>query len=245
MANFAIAAKGSEMETTYTIIGADGQQYGPISLEQVKAWVGERRITPETKVMRSDIKSWLPAAQYTELGVEQQAGGAAVATAMAPPQRLAAAPNVAEMTLARRVRLGARWFFWIAGLSLVNTVLAMSKTGMVFVVGLGVTQFIDGFTGAMGSQAPAIGLVLNVIVAGIFASFGVFAAKGHIWSFIVGMILYLMDALLILGVSLWAKADLPVLELGFHAFALFCLFAGLKAAMELKRLTGGLAIQPD
>ena len=231
------------MENTYTIIGADGQQYGPISLEQLKAWAGERRITPETKVMRSDIKSWLPAAQYTELGVEQQAGGTAIAVATAPPPGLAASPNVTAMTLARRVRLGARWFYWIAGLSLVNSVMAMSKAGIVFVVGLGVTQFIDGFTGAMGSQAPAIGLVLNIIVAGIFASFGIFAAKGQIWSFIVGMILYLMDALLILGVSLWAKADLPVLELGFHAFALFCLFAGLKAALELKRLTAGLGMR--
>ena len=232
------------METTYTIIGADGQQYGPISLEQIKAWAGEHRITPETKVLRSDIKSWLPAAQYTELGMEQSAAaGPAVAVATAPPQRLAAAPNVAAMTLARRVRLGARWFYWIAGFSLVNTVLAMSKAGIMFVVGLGITQLIDGFARAMGSQAPVIGLVLNIIVAGIFASFGVFATKGHIWSFIAGMILYLMDALLILGVSLWAKANLPVLELGFHAFVLFCLFTGLKAAMELKRLNRGLAMQ--
>ncbi len=60
------------METTYTIIGADGQQYGPISLEQLKGWVAERRVNPETKILRSDINSWLPAAQYTELGMAQQ-----------------------------------------------------------------------------------------------------------------------------------------------------------------------------
>jgi hypothetical protein len=42
------------MEITYKIIGTDGLQYGPIALEQLKLWVGEGRISRETKVLRSD-----------------------------------------------------------------------------------------------------------------------------------------------------------------------------------------------
>ena len=39
---------------------------------------------------------------------------------------------------------GANWFYWIAGLSLVNTILLYTGSEWVFVVGLGVTQLIDG-----------------------------------------------------------------------------------------------------
>src|SRR5260221_8605484 len=62
----------NDMETTYTIIGADGQQYGPISLEQLKAWVAERRANPETKTFQSHTKSWAPAAPNTEIGMCQR-----------------------------------------------------------------------------------------------------------------------------------------------------------------------------
>lgn len=233
------------METTYTIIGSDGQQYGPISLEQLKAWVGEKRVNPETKVLRSDMNSWLPAAQYTELGMAQQVQPVAAAS----PPTFAAAPNVAGpagiagtpagAVLIRRVHRSAMWFYWIAGLSVINTLIAMSKAGLVFVVGLGTTQIIDGIASGMESGGMAVALVLDAIVAGVFVLFGVFAKKGHSWSFLVGMILYALDGALMLGLSLIAKADLPILALGFHGYVLFILFMGWKANMQLNAMARG------
>jgi hypothetical protein len=236
------------METTYTIIGADGQQYGPISLEQLKGWVAERRVNPETKVLRSDINSWLPAAHYTELEMTPQVQ----AMAASAPATFAAAPNVAGApgmagvagtpagaALIRRAHSSARWFYWIAGLSMINTFIAMSKAGLVFVVGLGTTQIIDGVASGMGSGGMAVALVLNTIVAGVFVMFGIFSVKGHAWSFLVGMILYALDGALIMGLSLLAKADLPILALGFHGYVLFLLFIGWKANMELNRMSRG------
>jgi len=233
------------METTYTIIGADGQQYGPISLEQLKGWVAERRVNPETKILRSDINSWLPAAQYTELGLAQQIQPVAASA----PQTFAAAPNMSGMAglagtpagaaLMARIHRSASWFFWIAGLSIINTLVAMSKAGFVFVVGLGTTQIIDGFANAMGSGGLAVALVLDAIVAGVFILFGVFARKGHSWSFLVGMILYALDGALLMGLSLVAKADLPILALAFHGYVLFILFIGWKACMALNAMARG------
>jgi len=226
------------METTYTIIGADGQQYGPISLEQLKGWVAERRVNPETKILRSDINSWLPAAQYTELGMAQQIQPVAASA----PQTFATAPNVAGAAgaaLIRRAHASARWFYWIAGLSVINTLIAMSKAGLVFVVGLGTTQIIDGIASRMESGGMAVALVLDAVVAGVFVLFGVFAKKGHSWSFLVGMILYALDGALILGLSLLAKADLPILALGFHGYVLYLLFMGWKASMELNAMARG------
>ncbi|MDB6020369.1 MAG: hypothetical protein JWQ04_226 [Pedosphaera sp.] len=206
------------METTYTMIGADGLQYGPITLDQLRAWVGEGRVTGDTRILRSDTKAWLQASQYVELGLPQ------VATASPPP--LSTSPAMmADPALERRARLGARWFFWIAGLSLVNTFMAMSRKGVVFVVGLGVTRFIDAFGRQAGGDGT-IALVINVLIAGLFALFGVFAFKRQSWSFIVGMVLYAMDALLAYMVSGW-------LGLGFHLFVLFWIFQGLQACFRL------------
>ena len=205
------------METNYTMIGADGLQYGPVTLDQLKGWIGEGRITNDTKILRSDTNSWLAASNYGELGL-----------APAAPTALAARPAVmgGDPALERRVRLGARWFLWIAALSLVNTFMAASGKGFVFLIGLGVTQVIDGMTANMGSNAMT-GVVFNVIVAGIFALFGVFAWRRQSWSFIAGMIFYALDALIFLKAASW-------IGLGFHVFVLYWLFMGLKANNQLK-----------
>jgi hypothetical protein len=97
------------METTYAMIGSDGQQYGPVTLAQIKTWILEGRIGAETKVWRSDTNSWLPAAQYVELGLGQSAPVSAPGVIRAP------ASDTYDPMLERRARSGARWFYWIAG----------------------------------------------------------------------------------------------------------------------------------
>lgn len=55
------------METTYKIIGGDGHEYGPVMLEELKSWVRDGRIGRHTHIWRSDVGTWLAAAQYQEL----------------------------------------------------------------------------------------------------------------------------------------------------------------------------------
>ncbi len=162
-------------------------------MEQLKTWVGEGRITPQTNILRNDTNSWLPAAQYTELGLAQTAS----------PATLAPAVPGSDPALERRIRMSGRWFYWIAALSLINSFMSMSKQGIVFVVGLGVTQMVDGFASRLDSNGTTIGLALNVVIAGVFAMFGLFAWKRQSWAFIVGMILYVLDASLFLMSSMW------------------------------------------
>ena len=134
-----------------------------------------------------------------------------------------------------QLKAGASWFYWIAGLSLVNSVIALwgdeSRGG--FVIGLGITQFIDGLGLLVAEKAEVLGKVvaiaLDVIVAGLFVLFGVFARKQYKWAFIVGMVLYGLDALLFLLVS-------DFLSIGFHVFALFFIYAGYKAMSKLSML---------
>lgn len=58
------------METNYKIIGGDGREYGPVTLEEIKAWIRDGRIGHQTQVWRSDLGSWLAASQYQEFQPE-------------------------------------------------------------------------------------------------------------------------------------------------------------------------------
>lgn len=212
------------MEINYTMIGADGAQYGPITLEQLRAWINEGRVVHDTKILRSDTNQWLSASQYPELGLAQ------ATVAPTPPPFAAVNPVSANRmmnpVLVRRAQQGARWFFWIAGLSIINSLVANSRHGIVFVVGLTATQFIDAI-GAQMNSGSNVALVLNFIIAGIFVLFGVFAMRRQNWSFIAGMVLYALDAFLALAVKTW-------LGFGFHIFVLFWIFQGLQANIQLK-----------
>jgi hypothetical protein len=143
--------------------------------------------------------------------------------------------TIDRLTLESQLQSGAGWFIWIAGLSLVTSILWHVGSGMGFMFGLGITQVIDGFALAASEDVATpmikvIALVLDVMVAGIFALFGVFAKKEQQWAFIVGMLLYVLDALIFLLVR-------DFLSLGVHAFALFCIFKGFKACRELNRMS--------
>lgn len=139
----------------------------------------------------------------------------------------------AYMAVESQAKSGADWFFWIAALSIINSVIVLSGSNWSFVVGLGVTQIIDAIGGAfaddLGNVAKIVALVLDVMAAGLFALFGVFARKKHAWSFIAGMSLYALDGLLFLLVK-------DFLSMAFHAYALYCIYKGFTSAKTLKTL---------
>jgi hypothetical protein len=218
------------METTYRIVGSDGKEYGPVTLEQLQAWSKEGRVTPTTQVARSDVNAWLPASNYSELGLAGGAGGTAAASVVQAPPATGVPDELAEMH--KRVRSGGSWFYWVAGLSLINSFAALSGSNWGFIFGLQITQEIDHFARETGGNAKAIAMVLDVLAAGVLVLFGVFACKRHVWAFITGMVLYGADALLTVFAQYW-------LGVAFHAWVLFTLFVGLKAALQINRATAG------
>lgn len=58
------------MQTDYKIIGGDGVEYGPATLEELRGWIRDGRVAGMTQVWRSDLAGWSPAARYAELGGE-------------------------------------------------------------------------------------------------------------------------------------------------------------------------------
>ena len=83
-----------------------------------------------------------------------------------------------KIKIENQFRSGANWFFWIAGLSLVNSVILLTGSQWDFIVGLGITQIIDtiGLVIAeeIGIAGKIIAGVFDIIAAGIVVLFGVF-----------------------------------------------------------------------
>lgn len=165
-------------------------------------------------------------------GLVTAVGGEEVYIGTAAPQSLV--PNftirqAGPMLVDPRVKSGANWFFWIAGLSIVNIIIFRLGIELTFLIGLAGTVFVEGFGIALAEELPgsatlvmALTLLAEILVAGIFVVFGILARKGLRWAFIVGMVLYALD-----GVVWLLFGDyLPAV---FHLLGLYGLFTGLRA----------------
>lgn len=130
-------------------------------------------------------------------------------------------------------KAGANWFFWIAGLSLINSIILLAGGQWSFIIGLGITQIIDTFglmaAEKIGFTGNIIAFIFDIMAAGIFILFGVLSRKGYGGAFVIGMILYVLDGMLFLLVQ-------DYLSIGFHVFALFFIYGGFKANKTLKHM---------
>jgi hypothetical protein len=129
------------------------------------------------------------------------------------------------------VLAGANWFIWIAGLSLVNSVLFIAGSNWSFFLGLGATRFVDDFGDIVitGTNGHVLALAVDIVIAGIFVGLGLVSRNGALWSFIVGTVLLVLDALLLAAVTDWGAV-------AFHGLALFFVIRGLQASRRLTAL---------
>lgn len=129
------------------------------------------------------------------------------------------ASTMADPKLEQRLTSGASWFFWIAGTSILNSIITHSGGKWSLLIGLGLTQLVD----ATFTMAPA--LSLDLLIAGVFVAFGVFAHRRQGWAFMAGLIVYALDGLLLLTVADW-------LGTAMHALGLFYISLGYGAYRE-------------
>jgi hypothetical protein len=79
----------------------------------------------------------------------------------------------------------------------------------------------------MGIQL--FGLGISVIISGFVVLFGVLARRRVQWAFIVGMVLYALDGMILLTAGDWLGAI-------FHAWVLIGLMTGFQACRKLDAL---------
>jgi len=139
--------------------------------------------------------------------------------------------------LLRRVKLGANNYYWIAGLSVINSLIAIFGNDTRFVIGLAITQVIDalasimseGTTGNLRASILTLGFILDMVIAGMFVLFGIFASRGKRWAFWTGVVLYAVDTLLLLAV-------MDIFGIAFHIYLLWGVVSGLVALHKLDKI---------
>jgi hypothetical protein len=138
-----------------------------------------------------------------------------------------------KLTLESKVRNGTNWFFWIGGLSIVNTLVYFFGGTFTFVIGLGATQFVDGFMSALAQDlgpgwnvARLLGLVIDICISGVFFLFGYLGRQRRPWAVIIGIVLYALDGVLLL-------TFLDFIGAGFHLIALLSIAKSIKAINDL------------
>ncbi len=76
----------------FNIIGADGKQYGPVSVEQLRSWLTQGRINAQTRIQAVGTEEWRPARDVPELASLFQSSGV-VSSGTAPPVLKAPKPD--------------------------------------------------------------------------------------------------------------------------------------------------------
>lgn len=169
-------------------------------------------------------------------GLVTSVGGEEVHLGTAATQSLAPAfilhqPGAADSSAQAdsRVRSGANWFYWIAGMSIVNTVAYRLGLEITFLIGLVGTVFVEGVGIGLARALPdhtnlvmGLALVAEILVAGIFVVLGALARKGLRWAFILGLVFYVLDAII------WLLFG-DYLPAAFHLLGLYGIFSGLRA----------------
>lgn len=131
-----------------------------------------------------------------------------------------------------KLNRGANWFYWLAALSVINSLVVYFVGIRNTPVAFGLTQWLDGTTGALTAEGwnPPLGLtwlLIDILIAAVFAAFGYLARHRHDVFFVIGIFLYAMDALLSLGLK-------EFYGFGFHVIGLFFLLKGLFASRHLR-----------
>jgi TM2 domain-containing membrane protein YozV len=105
----------------YKIIGADGQHYGPVTLQQMRQWIAENRLRAESLVQAEGSLDWKPLAAFPELAAELKTSPPLIAPLPAAP------PLISNPRASNKIPAG------VCG---------------IILGALGVHKFILGYTGA-------------------------------------------------------------------------------------------------
>lgn len=133
-----------------------------------------------------------------------------------------------KLRIEHALKSRSSWFVMVGGLSLVNSVLAMTGANVHFIFGLGFTQMVDAMAHQAGNAGFVLDLIINGIIAAVFALFWNFARKGQPWAWYAGIGLYVFDAVILLLFK-------DVISVAFHAYAFYRMWSGLQLLPVLER----------
>jgi len=107
----------------YRIVGKDGQQYGPVTAEQLRGWIAENRANAQTLAQADGTQEWKPLGSFPEFAADLKPPPVSATT----PPTITPPPPAADPRASNKIPAG------ICG---------------ILLGGLGVHKFILGYTGA-------------------------------------------------------------------------------------------------
>lgn len=172
----------------YKIIGADGNQYGPVSLTELQGWIRERRANGDTQAQGPGMTDWKPLRDFPEFAQVLQEAAAPLSAA---PMAAAPAINVSERVVGPATGLAILGALVIVGnlFALVSNLLGL---GMPMAQSTGDPQmdrFIQLMSGTVGTISSLVGVVFGGVT--VFAGLQMRKLKNHSFAmamFILNMI---------------------------------------------------------
>ena len=145
-------------------------------------------------------------------------------------QKLGNSEDQINMKLEQKKKNAIDWFYWIAGISLLNTLLLMTKSSIYLLFGLGISNLIVA-TGMAFSQTSNswVPQLISFILASLFSGFFILVGRKGMESrrwVIVGLIIYALDLIPLILLD-------DVLSVGFHLFALLAIITQYYSAISL------------
>lgn len=144
-----------------------------------------------------------------------------------------------EAGLVKVLYSGTNWFFWIAGLTLVNSFLAISGSDTSFGLGLGVTLLVDAVSqdivqkhANMAAGVRVFEFAVDIVTVGLTALWGILGRKGQNWAIMTGGVLVVLDTLLLVLIAFTGGGSLFI-SIAIHVWALFGIFGAFGAGRQL------------
>jgi TM2 domain-containing membrane protein YozV len=122
----------------YKIVGVDGQQYGPVSAEEIRRWIADKRVNAQTLAQAEGGPEWKPLGSFSEFASELKAVPPPIAPPIAPP------PSTVASRASNKIPAG------VCGILLGS---------------LGIHKFILGYTGA--GLVMLLATILTCGIAGV------------------------------------------------------------------------------
>jgi hypothetical protein len=149
----------------YKIIGADGNEYGPVTSEQVRQWIAEGRANGQTKVQAAGSPDWQTlgsVAEFADALATQPPPLPPPSTPDYPSSGVASADRVAGP--ATGLIVTAILGFLANGLALVWTAAAGQFQRLPAGMDPDMHRFLQAFSGVVGITICIVGVVLSVLV---------------------------------------------------------------------------------
>jgi TM2 domain-containing membrane protein YozV len=113
----------------YRIIGKDGQQYGPVTAEQLRGWIAENRANAQTLVQTDGSQEWKPLGSLPEFAADLKPPPM---SAM-PPPTIAPPPSTFNPRASNKLPAGICGIL-LGGLGVHKFILGYTRAGLIMIL---------------------------------------------------------------------------------------------------------------